>query len=106
MKRILIAALVSATVLFAGCDQNPRQQNNVTVQANNAPAGFDVNKLAELTKTSTDPQTLEKGINDPKNHINNLDLDGDGNIDYLKVTEPDKNKLDVIDDVSKTDSVT
>jgi len=106
MKRILIAALVSATVLFAGCDQNPRQQNNVTVQANNAPAGFDVNKLAQLVKTSTDPQTLEKGINDPNNHINNLDLDKDGNIDYVKVIEPDKNRLDVVDNVSNTDSVT
>jgi len=106
MKRILIATLISGAFLFAACDQNPRPQNNVTVQSNNAPPGFDVNKLAELVKTSTDPQTLEKGINDPKNHINNLDLDKDGNIDYLKVTEPDKNKLDVVDDVSNSDSVT
>jgi len=106
MKRILIAALISATFMFAACDQNPPATNNVTIQSNNAPPGFDVNKLAQLVKTSTDPQTLEKGINNPSNHINNLDLDKDGNVDYLKVVEAEGNHLDVIDDVSNTDSVT
>jgi hypothetical protein len=93
-------------MLLASACQNPPQQNNVTIESNDAPAGFDVNKLAQLVKTSTDPQTLEKGINDPNNHINNLDLDKDGNIDYLKVEEPGPNKLKVVDDVSDSDSVT
>ncbi len=105
MKKILIA-LTSVALLATACNQNPREQNNVTIEANNAPAGFDVNKLAQLVKTSTDPQTLEKAINDPKNQVNNLDLDKDGNVDYLKVTEPEKNRLAVVDDVSASDSVT
>jgi len=106
MKKIGIA-LASVMLLLAACDQNPpSQQNNVTVESNNAPPGFDVNKLAQLVKTSTDPQTLEKGINDPKNNINNLDLDKDGNIDYLKVEEADKNRLNIVDNVSDGDSVT
>ncbi|MFI5136530.1 MAG: hypothetical protein ACHQIM_01800 [Sphingobacteriales bacterium] len=105
MKKILIA-LTAIVFLAAGCMQNPpQQQNNVTIE-NNTTAGFDVNKLAQLVKTSTDPQTLEKAINDPNNHINNLDLDKDGNIDYLKVEESDKNKLKVVDDVSSSESVT
>jgi len=105
MKRILIA-LTSLALLATACNQNPREQNNVTIESNNAPAGFDVNKLAQLVKTSTDPQTLEKAINDPKNQVTNLDLDKDGNVDYLKVTEPEKNRLAVVDDVSAADSVT
>ncbi|MDF2432924.1 MAG: hypothetical protein JWP44_2555 [Mucilaginibacter sp.] len=105
MKKIFIA-LASVIILVAGCQQNPPQQNNVTIESNNAPAGFDVNKLAQLVKKSTDPQTLEKGINAPSNQINNLDLDKDGNIDYLKVEENGPNKLKVVDDVSATDSVT
>jgi hypothetical protein len=104
MKRIFIA-LTAVVFLAAGCQQNPPQQNNVSIE-NTAPAGFDVNKLAALVKTSTDPQTLEKGINDPNNKINNLDLDKDGNIDYLKVEETDKNKLKVVDNVNAEDSVT
>ena len=105
MKKILIA-LTSVVLLASACNQNPPQQNNVTIQSDNAPAGFDVNKLAQLVKTSTNPQVLEKGINDPNNHINNLDLDKDGNIDYLKVEESGPNKLKVVDDVSDADSVT
>lgn len=104
MKKILLG-LTAIIFLAVGCSQNPPQQNAVTIE-NTAPAGFDVNKLAQLVKTSTDPQTLEKGINDPKNQINNLDLDKDGNIDYLKVEENGPNKLNVVDDVSAADSVT
>ncbi|WP_448697917.1 hypothetical protein ACFGVR_13985 [Mucilaginibacter sp. AW1-3] len=102
MKKVFIIAAVA--VILGSCSQPP-QQNNVTIQSNTT-AGFDVNKLANLVKTSTDPQVLEKAINDPANGINNLDLDKDGNIDYLKVNEPGQNQLDVIDDISKDQSVT
>jgi len=104
MKKIFIA-LTGLVLLASACNQNPPQQNNVTIE-NNTTAGFDVNKLAQFVKTSTDPQTLEKAINNPANQINNLDLDKDGNIDYLKVQESDNNKLKVIDDVSNSESVT
>lgn len=103
MKKILIG--LGLMVVAASCSQNPPQQNNVTIQSS-APAGFDVNELAQLVKTSTDPQTLEKAVNNPNNHINNLDLDKDGNVDYLKVEEPAQNRLTVVDDVSDADSVT
>ncbi|HEY8930860.1 MAG TPA: hypothetical protein VIM55_16765 [Mucilaginibacter sp.] len=102
MKKILIA--LTPLVLLAACS-NPPQQNNVTIQ-NNVAAGFDVNKLAQFVKNSTDPQTLEKAINNPANQINNLDLDKDGNIDYLKVTEGENNQLKVVDDISNSNSVT
>ena len=103
MKRVYIA-IITFMVFAVGC-QNPPQQNNVTIE-NNTTSGFDVNKLAQFVKTSTDPQVLEKAINDPKNQINNLDLDKDGNIDYLKVEEPGQNQLKVVDDVSSSESVT
>jgi hypothetical protein len=102
MKKVFI--IIAAAAILSSCSQPP-QQNNVTIQSNTT-AGFDVNKLASLVKTSTDPQVLEKAINDPNSQISNLDLDKDGNIDYLKVSEPGKNQLDVIDDVSKDQSVT
>jgi len=104
MKKIFIALTLLA-VIASSCNQNRREQNNVTIE-NNTTAGFDVNKLAQFVKTSTDPETLEKAINNPANQINNLDLDKDGNIDYLKVEEGDNHKLKVIDDVSNSESVT
>ncbi len=103
MKKVLFG--IAIIFLAASCNQSPPQQNNVTIDSSPTP-GFDVNKLAQFVKTSTDPQTLEKAINNPDNHINNLDLDKDGNVDYLKVEEPEQNHLNVVDDVSATDSVT
>jgi len=102
MKNIAIA--IAFAIVLAGCSQNP-QQNNVSISSN-APAGFDVNKLGEIVKTSTNPQVLEKAINDPKNQINNLDLDKDGKIDFLKVNETGKNELQIIDDFSSNQSMT
>ncbi|MEO6524650.1 MAG: hypothetical protein ABIN91_23400 [Mucilaginibacter sp.] len=102
MKKILVS--IAFAVVLAGCSNRP-QQNNVSIESNTT-AGFDVNKLGDMVKTSTDPQVLEKAINDPKNNINNLDLDKNGSIDYLKVTEPGKNQLAVVDDISKDQSVT
>jgi hypothetical protein len=102
MKKIIFAIAISIVAL--GCSNQP-QQNNVTIE-NNTTSGFDVNKLGQFVKNSTDPATLEKAINNPSNQINNLDLDKDGNIDYLKVTEPGKNELAVVDDISNNESVT
>ena len=104
MKKLFLAAAVAA--VLAGCGNNRRQQNNNVTIENNTTSGFDVNRLAQMVKTSTDPQVLEKAINDPNNQINNLDLDKDGNIDYLKVTEPTRDQLNVVDDISNNNSVT
>src|SRR3569833_3149661 len=104
MKKIFIGLTILA-VIASSCNQNRNEHNNVTIE-NNTTAGFDVYKLAQFVKTSTNPETLEKAINNPANQINNLDLDKDGNIDYLKVQEGDNNRLKVIDDVSNSESVT
>ena len=106
MKKLFSVLLIAGLSGCAGNDGNYKpQQNNVTIE-NNTTAGFDVNKLAAIVKTSTDPEKLEKAINDQSNNINNLDLDSDGKVDYLKVIEKSNNKLDIVDDVSKDQSVT
>ncbi len=56
MKKIFIA-LTLLVFMASACNQNRPQQNNVTIE-NNTTAGFDVNKLAQFVKTSTDPATL------------------------------------------------
>jgi len=112
MKKILLAAF--AATLFASCSNPDRNRvriedggNDVSIKPNaNVAGGFDVNKLANLVRQSTNPAKLEDAINTPSNGITNLDLDNDGNIDYLKVTEADDNRLRVLDDVDSTQSVT
>lgn len=80
------------------------QTTDINVQASDVP-GFDVNNFAALLKTQKNPQALEQVINSANNNVNNLDLNGDGNIDYVKINEVGANTLQVVDNISATDSV-
>ena len=118
MKRLLAIALTGFTLGLCSCghdySQYPAEQNNVRVtplkndvniQADQGNAAFDVNKLSEIVQHSTEPKVLEEKINDPSTNINNLDLDKDGKVDYLTVTENDQNQM-VISDASVDPAVT
>lgn len=104
MKKIISSIfLVMALMSCHSSGQNnvvvtPSQysSNNIQVSAENIP-GFNVQVFANLVKTTANPQVLEQQINDPNSGINTLDLDKDGNVDYLKVVER-ANQLVVIDE--------
>ena len=63
-------------------------QNPVTVTPKTANLGDNLNlqALGEMVRASTSAQDIEDKLNS-NGSINNLDLDNDGNIDYIKVTE-------------------
>jgi len=117
MKKYIVLALSALTIGFASCSpsQSSNAQNTVTVsqaqpsdidvQTADVP-GFNVSEFANLLKVTKDPASIEQAINQPNNKINNLDLNGDGNIDYLKVVESANNTLTVIDETSATASQT
>lgn len=117
MKKLIIVALSALTFGLGSCNTTPsaNAQNRVTVsqapasdidvQTANVP-GFNVGEFANLLKITKDPAAIEQAINQPNNKVNNLDLNGDGNIDYLKVVEGANNTLTVIDETSATASVT
>lgn len=46
---------------------------------------FSLEGALELFKKSGSPEEFEKLLNQEENHVNNLDLDGDGDIDYIRV---------------------
>ena len=54
---------------------------------------FSLQGAMDLFSKATSPEDFEKAINDEKNNVNNLDLNGDGEIDYIKVI--DKKESDV-----------
>ncbi len=54
---------------------------------------FSLQGAMDLFSKAASPEAFEKAINDEKNNVNNLDLNGDGNIDYIKVI--DKKDKDV-----------
>jgi hypothetical protein len=113
-KQIVYLALLAVSAIgFNSCGNSTAQNRvvvthapqqpvatapqNVSVQSNDVP-GFDVNGFANLLKTTTNPDALTQAINQPGNSINNLDLDNDGNIDYLKVDQTGGNTLAVFDE--------
>ena len=93
MSENLLKGLAVLFIVIAlwGIFRSPRKQPdqyNVNVTSI-APAadGLDLRALGGLVKKARDAEQFERLLNDSKEGINNLDLDQDGNVDYIKVTE-------------------
>ena len=108
MKKNFLAILI-ASILLISCNggsnptpvtyqsQSEYQQpvNNVTIQPTDI-AGFNIQNFAQVIKTTSDPSAIERAINNNSTGINNLDLNKDGNADFLKVVET-SNTLQIVD---------
>jgi hypothetical protein len=77
------------TSLWSSCSSPDQYNVNVTsVQIPaNAGEGLDLRAVGELIKTARDAEALERQINDASTGLNNLDLDSDGEVDYISVEE-------------------
>jgi len=58
--------------------------------------GLDLNAVLELFSKSANMEDFEKQLNDKEKKVNNLDLNKDGNTDYLKIEESSQDKLHII----------
>ncbi len=84
-KRILaVALLIGLTNLNA--------QDVTTVEATdgNVSENLDLEAVASVFGEAKDLEDFEKRLNDPDTKISNLDLNKDGEVDYLKVFESSK----------------
>lgn len=54
---------------------------------------FDLYGAMELFKKSENPEAFEKALNSNDNEINNLDLDANGKVDYIKVVDKTENNI-------------
>ena len=77
----LLFLLVSYCLVFA--------QEDVTIVAptSEAAEGLDLKAVSALFKDSKNLTAFEKALNDPELGINNLDLDDDGEVDFIRVVE-------------------
>lgn len=77
--------LVFAATFFAGTMAAAGFQSN---SAEEVPGdNFSLEGALELFKKSTSPQEFEQLLNSPDSKVNNLDLNGDGEIDYIRVVD-------------------
>lgn len=77
-KIIITACLITASSAFA-----QKQVDSLGLPGDN----FDLAGALELFKNSSTPEEFEKAINKNDNDVNNLDLNGDGEVDYVKVID-------------------
>jgi hypothetical protein len=77
----LFAVLLGCSLAFG--------QDEVTVVAptSEAAEGLDLHAVGELFKDSKDLEAFEKALNDPEVGINNLDLDENDDVDFIRVVE-------------------
>lgn len=75
-----------------------RAQDVTTVEATDADISenLDLEAVASVFGEAKDLEDFEKRLNDPEAQISNLDLNEDGEVDYLRVVEASKGETHVV----------
>ena len=95
MKRFSFGCLpflFIAIMISCGQQRSVAQDQTVTTTSTPAAAGLDLQAVTEIVKQSKNAAEIEQKLNAPGS-VNNLDLDGDGNVDYIHVTEYGKGNM-------------
>ena len=80
MKKLLLSLSVAAIGL---APLNAQDTDSTGLPGDN----FDLQGVLELFKNSESLEAFEKAINTESNQVNNLDVDEDGQVDYVKVID-------------------
>ena len=88
-----VYALVICLGLVVACRDRGDQYGDVNVSANIDTAdGLDLEAVGELVKVTKSAEELEAKLNE-EGGINNLDLNADGKVDFIQVTEYEEGKV-------------
>lgn len=99
MRSIFTAAVIAAVSIWTGCGGDRQQVQQTPIYNSNsgttavvddywAKDNFDLQRVGDLLQRSNGPEEFERNLNEPGG-INNLDLNGDGHVDYISVREFD-----------------
>ena len=62
---------------------NISAQDDMSEEPTGLPGdNFSLEGALELFKNASSPEDFEKSLNSKDNHVNNIDIDGDGEIDF------------------------
>lgn len=95
MKNLTSKFVITFALLTLGL-VGVRAQETVSAADSEAAAGLDLYAVAELFKDSATLEKFEQALNDPKTGVNNLDLNNNGEIDFIRVTEQTKDDTHLI----------
>lgn len=90
-------ALVLGLTLLSGVSLL-RADETITVSATNQETSdnLDLKAVATLFGEVENLEIFEQKLNDPETHLSNLDLNGDGLVDYIRVVESTEDKIHII----------
>jgi len=90
--KLLIIAMIALSI--SSC----QAQNQTTVYAKNSDISdnLDLRAVASIFGESANLQDFERRLNDPSYQISNLDLNGDNQVDYLRVIESVEDRTHVV----------
>ena len=72
------------------------QEVTVVAPTGEAAEGLELQAVAELFKDVKDLEAFERTLNDPEIGVNNLDLDNNGEVDFIRVMEEASDDVRVI----------
>jgi hypothetical protein len=87
MKERLAASAVLLAFLTAVGPVFAQEKITVSPSSSEAAEGLDLAAVGQLFKDSENIEAFEKALNDSALGVNNLDLDGNGMIDFIRVVE-------------------
>src|SRR4051812_12968632 len=84
MKRASIFLfLFTAAFAFESCSEKKAEAKATGLPGDN----LDLYAVLDLFKSSSSIEAFEKSLNDKSSNVNNLDLDGDEKVDYIRVVD-------------------
>ena len=92
MKRILFVLVLG----FASVSIFSQDVTTVEALSSDISDNLDLNAVASIFGESEDLADFEMKLNDPNLQISNLDLNGDGEVDYLRVVETSEQSTHLI----------
>ena len=92
MIRYLFSLTTGLLIIVASV----QAQNQPGIDSTGLPGdNFDLQGALQMFRDASSPEDFEKAINTEGNHVNNLDLNGDGDIDYVRVISKKDNDVHV-----------
>ena len=96
MKRIILHLVVLSVLGTTPCLSHAQEDVTVVAPTSEAAEGLDLQAVADIFKDAKNLATFEKALNDPEVGVNNLDLDDNGEVDYIRVVEEAADETHVI----------
>lgn len=85
MKQSFVISATLLLLLLSYCLISAQEEVTIVTTTLEAAEGLDLKAVSELFKESENLEKFEKALNNPEVGVNNLDLDENGKVDFIRV---------------------